>query len=384
MAVLVLITGTGRSGTSTMSGTLHHLGLHVPGPYLGANESNPKGFFESRWAVKFHKEITRAAGINDFDSRPTAFERAQRAITPELRARLRDYLTRESEGHDQVVVKDPRSVWAQALWRDVAAEAGLEVRYISMLRHPAEVVGSRTTYYASPDDEAKRRSYETFNVARWINSSIISERETRGQTRAFVSYPDLLADWRPVAARLAEDLGLRYAVDLAADEQTAVDEFIDPGLRRHQVTWDELTVPADLQAIAQAVWDDLGLLAAGHGTDETASKDLDVLGERYSTLFTGAADIAHDAIEEARIDARRAGAREARAQDSGDQHSGKQGAGKQGSGKQGGKAAGRAGAKAPRSLAETPVGSVGSRDLLRVVGQRARQRVRRRPAGDQA
>jgi hypothetical protein len=55
--VLVLITGTGRSGTSTMSGTLHHLGLHVPGPYLGSNESNPKGFFESRWAVRFHKRL---------------------------------------------------------------------------------------------------------------------------------------------------------------------------------------------------------------------------------------------------------------------------------------------------------------------------------------
>jgi len=369
MAVLVLITGTGRSGTSTMSGTLHHLGLHVPGPYLGANDSTPKGFFESKWAVKFHKEITRAAGIHDFDSRPSAFERSQEAITPELRARLRDYLARESEGHDQVVVKDPRSVWAQALWRDVAAEVGLEVRYISMLRHPAEVVGSRTTYYASPDDEAKRRSYETFNVARWINGSVISERETRGEARAFVSYPDLLADWRPVATRLAEDLGLRYDVDLASGEPTAVDEFIDPGLRRHQVTWEELRVPADLQDLAQAVWDDLGRLAAGHGVDEAASKDLDALGERYSTLFNGAADIAHDAIEEARIDARRAGAREARAE---------------AAGKATGKTEGKGAGKARRPLAETPVGNVGSRDLLRVVGQRARRRVGRRRTGGEA
>ena len=71
--VLVLITGTGRSGTSTMSGTLHHLGLFVPGPYLGANASNPKGFYESRWAIKFHKRITAAAGIttSTADRRPS-------------------------------------------------------------------------------------------------------------------------------------------------------------------------------------------------------------------------------------------------------------------------------------------------------------------------
>jgi hypothetical protein len=77
---LVLITGTGRSGTSTMAGTLHHLGLAVPGPYLGANDSNPKGFYESRWATRFHKRITAAARIHDMDSRPTAFDRVQAAV----------------------------------------------------------------------------------------------------------------------------------------------------------------------------------------------------------------------------------------------------------------------------------------------------------------
>ena len=72
MKKLVLITGTGRSGTSTMSGTLHHLGLYVPGPYLGANKSNPKGFFESKWAIAFHRRITTAARIDFFDGRPSS------------------------------------------------------------------------------------------------------------------------------------------------------------------------------------------------------------------------------------------------------------------------------------------------------------------------
>jgi hypothetical protein len=133
-----------------MSGTFDQLGLHVPGPYLGANESNPKGFFESKWSVRFHKQITSAAGINDFDSRPDAFALAQTAVTDELRADLRDFLTFESRDHDQVVVKDPRSVWTQEVWRDAAEQVGLEIVFISMLRHPAEVVGSRTTYYAKP------------------------------------------------------------------------------------------------------------------------------------------------------------------------------------------------------------------------------------------
>jgi len=358
---LVLITGTGRSGTSTMSGTFHHLGLHVPGPYLGANESNPKGFFESKWAVKFHKQITVAAGINDFDSRPAAFDLAQAAITDAMRSELTEFLARESADHDQVVVKDPRSVWAQGLWRAAAADAGLEIRYISMLRHPAEVVGSRTTYYANPNDEAKRRSYETFNVARWINSSLVSEQQTRGQVRAFVSYPDLLVDWRPVLTGLATDLGLTYDVDVAAGEATPVDDFIDPGLRRHQVTWDELDVPAELQDIAERTWDDVVTLAAAHGVDEAASADIDVQSERYARLFAASADIAHDALETERTDAKRkAAAQPAKAAEPKKQ-----------------KPRPPSRPRPPRSVAEMPVGEVGGKDLLKVIAARAKGKLRR-------
>ena len=157
----------------------------------------------------------------------------------------------------------------------------MEIVFISMLRHPAEVVGSRTTYYANPEDAEAQRSYATFNVARWVNSTLVSERETRGRRRAFVSYVDLLTDWRPVLVGLAEDLGLTYDVDVAGGEASGVDDFIDPDLRRHAVTWDDLEIPEDLRTLAQAVWDDLLVLQAGHGADADASADLDVQSERY-------------------------------------------------------------------------------------------------------
>ena len=354
MSTLVLITGTGRSGTSTMSGALHHLGLHVPGPYLGANESNPKGFFESRWAVRFHKQITEAASIHEFDSRPDAFDLAQAAVTDQMRDRLRDFLGRECSGHDQVVVKDPRSVWTQGLWRAAASELGVDIRYISMLRHPAEVVGSRTTYYAHPTDEARRRSYETFNVARWINGSLVSERETRGQSRAFVSYVDLLTDWRPVLVGLGDDLGLRYDVDVAGGEKSAVDEFIDPGLRRHHVTWDDLEVPDSLRELADQVWTGLLELQAAHVSDEAASAHLDELAEQYRRLFSSSADIAHDATESERRDLRPSGSPRKTGH-----------------------------VKAPTPPAPPPgvdgmqVGQVGGRDLVRVIVGRARRKAGR-------
>lgn len=371
MSTLVLITGTGRSGTSTMSGTFHHLGLYVPGPYLGANESNPKGFFESKWAMKFHKEITGNAGINDFDGRPEAFDLAQGAVTDDLRARLREFLEMESAGHDQMVVKDPRSVWAQRMWRDAATDVGLDIRYVSMLRHPAEVVGSRTTYYARPADDRSRWGYETFNVARWINGSVVSERETRGQKRAFVAYHDLLADWRPVLAGLADDLGLTYDVDVVGGEPCPVDEFIDPDLRRHSVTWDDLGVPEPLREIAQGVWEDLLTLQGAHGEDASASADLDARAQAYERLYRMSADIAHDAVESERRKLVLQGKKKPR--HAGDK-SDKDGAPKKAARPRGG--GGRRSRPVP--VEKLPVGQVGGRELVRVLARRVRRKLTRR------
>jgi len=296
---LVLITGTGRSGTSTASGTLSHLGLHVPGPYLGANRSNPKGFFESKWAVKFHKRLYEQACINDFDGRPEAIELVREAITPALRDELRAFLERVSKGHGQIVVKDPRTVWCQALWADAAADVGLSIRYLSMLRHPAEVLGSRTEYYASGADDARRRYYATCSLGRWINSCVTNERETRTARRTFVRYVDLLDDWRTTMRKVRDDLAITYDSDVADDVTHPVDEFIDPDLRRVQVGWDDVDVPAQLRDIAEQAWQEQCVLADADGHDEAASNRMDELGDAYAQVLRDAQAVAHDASEQA-------------------------------------------------------------------------------------
>jgi hypothetical protein len=355
--VLVLVTGTGRSGTSTISGTLHHLGLAVPGPFLGANKSNPNGFFESTWAVEFHQKIARAAYIEDFDSRPESFELAQRAITPQLRAELVEWISDHAELGPQLVVKDPRSVWVQGLWREAAAEVGLEIRYITMLRHPAEVVGSRATYYAKKADEVQRRRYEVSSTARWLHHSLMSERHTRGEARSFVPYDAMLEDWRSVMANVRDDLGLSLNDNLQRDHQHAVDEFIDPGLRRVRVTWDDLNLPQGLQVLTQSVWDELTGMRE-NADQEAVQARLDKATEDYERLFIDSAAIAHDEVEGARRAGRRAGAAQARK----DMKSAQAAAAKR--------------APAP-TVEDRLVRDVPSATLLRSVASRLRRRLRR-------
>ena len=300
---LVLVTGVGRSGTSMMSGTMYHLGLDVPGPYLKTNDSNPKGFFESRWAVHFHNRLAKAAGIYVFDARPQALARVQASITPEQRAQVSRFLAKHLSGGRVVVVKDPRSVWTQHLWRDQAAALGARSAFVTMLRHPAEVTASRSTYYAAETTLPQRRRFQAAGVARWVNNTLINEAQTRGEPRAFVRYTDMLADWRAVMRTLGSQLGIAYPVDL--DAPNSADEFIDPSLRRHEPNWDEMKLSSPLQSVAQTTWDAVQELVDDPGS-AAASGRLDECALAYGDLVAEASAIAQDWIHAARRDAQAA------------------------------------------------------------------------------
>ena len=76
---VVFVVGSGRSGTSTMSGTLQTLGMHVPQPEVVADSTNPKGFGEPQWVVDLHHELLARSGVQVSDARPRAWLRGRQA-----------------------------------------------------------------------------------------------------------------------------------------------------------------------------------------------------------------------------------------------------------------------------------------------------------------
>ena len=70
---VVFVVGSGRSGTSTMSGALQTLGMHVPQPEVQADDTNPKGFGEPQWVVDFHDELLKRCNVQVSDARPSAW-----------------------------------------------------------------------------------------------------------------------------------------------------------------------------------------------------------------------------------------------------------------------------------------------------------------------
>jgi hypothetical protein len=296
---LVIVVGSGRSGTSTVAGTLKHLGLHVPPPEIPPNRTNPRGFFEPRWVVDFHKRLLARAGVHLSDSRPAASEWTREVgARPGVQTELREWLETALRAAPELVIKDPRNSWFQPMWREAARARDTAPRFLTMLRHPAEVAGSKQTYYAR-NASADQRIGDTWRITGWINMLHTVELASRDDPRAFVRYDDLLGDWRAAMEPAGETLGLAYAGSLDPDVPHPVDDFIDPGLHRVKVTWGDLDVPSDVQEIADATWQALAVLVDAGGHDEKAEATLDELRERYRRLHADAEAIAHHSIQAA-------------------------------------------------------------------------------------
>lgn len=306
---LLLVSGAGRSGTSSIAGALSLLGAHVPGPYLETNASNPKGFYESQWSVDLHNRILRRAAVLLADGRPEALARMQATVREAERAELGAWIAANTPGHDLTVLKDPRTAWTLGLWQQQAAELDVRQVLVTMLRHPAEVLGSRSTHYVSADAQLGERGFRVRNLAGWVNAMLITEAQTRDWPRSLIRYDDLLQDWRGTLAPVNEHLGLGLDDQLRSTQAHPVDDFIDPTLSRHRISWAEAEVPPALREVADSVWGACVQLADHDGRDPEAEAELDAARDRYDAMYLAGQQLTHDTTTAATTAGRRAGVR---------------------------------------------------------------------------
>ncbi len=295
---LVVVAGSGRSGTSSMAGLLKHLGLVIPQPEVEGNRSNPRGFFEPRWVVDFQGRLLRQAQVRLTDARPDAFPATTEAgASPEAREELRAWLAPQLTPGGELVIKDPRSSWFLPMWQEVPRAGGAAVGFVLMLRQPAEVVGSKAEYYKNKGAGRGRRQVQITRVAGWLNICLFGELHTRGTDRVFVRYTDLLDDWRPAVRAVghAFDLGLRHGIDI--ERAAAVDAFLDPDLHRVRTGWDELDLPPGLQDLAEEAWDLLNALVDAGGHDGEVERRLDAVRARYVTMYADAEALVQSTID---------------------------------------------------------------------------------------
>jgi hypothetical protein len=184
---------------------------------------NAKGYFEPWRIAVFNDERLRAAGgawddVFGFPFRPLP------------RREERQWLSRAEalfeEEYDQVrhpLLKDPRVTILMPFWRTLFEDLDIAARCVIPVRHPLAVAGS----LARRNGFAPEKS-----VLIWTAYMLAAEAYTRDLPRAFVSYDDLLADWRTEVAKIeaAHGAPLPKLTEVAGK---AIDRFLTPELRHN-------------------------------------------------------------------------------------------------------------------------------------------------------
>lgn len=234
---VIVVLGSGRSGTSLLMQVLAALGMTLSDRLIGAGQANPRGHFEDAPIVRIQADLLRQLGAWPYHPLPPdwldapATLAAARALEQVLRERLAQCL----EAPPPWGFKDPRTAAFLPLWQHLFARLGLAPRYVLALRDPGSVVKSFMATYGTGADEAE---------AVWLRRTGDALRHTRARCH-LVHYEDWFVRPRAVAADLARYVGLHPAAPLP-------DSLIRPDLDRARAAAAPLRTPR-AQALAQAL-----------------------------------------------------------------------------------------------------------------------------------
>ncbi len=259
--IAVLVLGMHRSGTSALALTLNFLGLPIGRHLMLSGETNRKDYFENERLVAFNNRLLQQFGSRWDDPLPL---RQECFLSPTAQSAVQDLaeiLRAEFGEEPAVVIKDPRLCRLTPIWKEALGHVKRRTFAVLPLRHPLEVAASL---------EANDSLAEAPALAIWLQQVLAAERDSRGLPRSFILYDDLLRDWRGVARKMRDTLGLEWPRDpeSAAGE---IDAFLSSEPRRRHSAPEDLSAEDAIKGFCSRAW--AALSSPGVSPAEEAALD---------------------------------------------------------------------------------------------------------------
>jgi len=272
----LFVLGMHRSGTSALSGVLHHLGASLPEDLMEASETNPRGYFEGQKIGGFNNRLLAAARSHWRDWRPLRAEWFASPRGQEFLPEAKRLLETEFGKAPLILIKDPRICRMVPFWSSAAIEAGYTPRYVLTLRNPFEVAKSL---------QQRNQMEISESLLLWLRHMLDAEAATRGLPRHVTSYGTLLSNWVALVRALQErlDLVLPQFDDRA---MLQIEEFLSGGLRHFDEPPEKITDNPALSAWIRETYEIFERWAAS-GEVKADYKKLD----RIKAAFDAAAPI---------------------------------------------------------------------------------------------
>jgi hypothetical protein len=259
-----MVLGMHRSGTSALAGALHHAGATAGDDLMGEGPNNRKGYFESEAVLAHMEGLLQACGSFWHDWRALDLAQASKAELRTLRRGLHTHLEAQFAQAPVFTIKDPRICRAYPFWVRVLETFGATRTAVITVRHPAEVAASLATRNGMSLDKA---------LMVWLRHVLDAELATRGQSRVFLTYDQVIADLPGVLGRIYAALPAD-AAGVMAPAAFAAEGFVDETLRHNRVSAAEA---AAVEAVAPwflAAWQAMQAYAEA-GLSEGREAELD-------------------------------------------------------------------------------------------------------------
>ncbi|HTA37425.1 MAG TPA: hypothetical protein VK760_00030 [Candidatus Acidoferrales bacterium] len=218
-------------------------GARLPPDLCPPAGDNPTGFWEPKRAIELNDAFVTSQGSSLYD--PSLILQ----MTPPSEGDRRNFVLRIRTFFESfdigalTVLKDPRISVLLPFWLEAAKEAGHSAVAVQIFRSPNQVARSLAV---------RQNMAPAHALALWSSHNLLAERDARSLPRLFVSYDDLLRDWRSVVSRCADELGLRLIAN--AKVEANVGAFLNENLRHHHASNVESTGCPFAEATAERVF----------------------------------------------------------------------------------------------------------------------------------
>lgn len=229
---MVAVLGVHRSGTSALSRSLQALGIDLGDNLMPpAQNINDKGFWEDLDFYEFNERLLNKAGSAWHRLSPMADERF---LGPDFAAERFDataLVEKKMSDTEVFAFKDPRTALLLPFWQCIFDDLQIPCYYVISVRNPLEVSESLR----------KRDGFDPVrSVLLWAKHLSAAVDYSSGQKRVFVDYSALVNSPREQLKRIADCLGLRMPAANSKRFLSFAADFLDPGLRHHRISGNEL------------------------------------------------------------------------------------------------------------------------------------------------
>ncbi|MFC1798836.1 glycosyltransferase, partial [Thermodesulfobacteriota bacterium] len=221
----IIVIGMHRSGTSAIMRTLNLCGVDLGSNLLPPANDNEKGFWEHADIYRINEKFFADVNSSWDDVRTLPHNQWDSDIRKRYKKDILSVLESNFSDSRFWGIKDPRLCYLLPMWHNILERFDSKPYFLVIVRNPLEVIAS----LANRNGFSKEKS-----GLLWLKHLLESEKETRNSHRIFITYENLLNDWKEVVDQIQNSFKFTLPV-LMKNASPKIEKFLNDSLRHHKV-----------------------------------------------------------------------------------------------------------------------------------------------------